>query len=84
MKKLVLLFYVPFLIFSQNSLQKDSVTFDKKLPSGDEVEVVVKYSEDQKETIVKDKKKPKSKIFTSDFFNKYDFIKLFIRAFFNY
>ncbi len=83
MKKLVLLFYVPFLIFSQNSLQKDSVTFDKKLPSGDEIEVVVKYSEDQKETIVKDKKKPKSKIFTSDFFNKYDFIKLFIRAFFN-
>ena len=83
MKKLVLLFYVPFLIFSQNSLQKDSVTFDKKLPPGDEIEVVVKYSEDQKETIVKDKKKPKSKIFTSDFFNKYDFIKLFIRAFFN-
>tara|TARA_B100001758_G_scaffold238054_1_gene240794 strand:- start:122 stop:901 length:780 start_codon:yes stop_codon:yes gene_type:complete len=84
MKKLVLLFCVPFLIFSQNSLQKDSTSFDKKLPSGDEIEVVIKYSEAQKEIEVKEKKKPAIKILGSDFFNKYDFLKLFIRACFNF
>jgi len=83
MKKLILLFYVPFLIFSQNFLQKESVSFDENLSLGDEIAVVVKYSEDQKEIEVKEKKKSKVKILGSEFFNKYDFIKLFIRACFN-
>ena len=83
MKKLILLFYVPFLIFSQNFLQKESVSFDENLSSGDEIAVVIKYSEDQKEIEVKEKKKSKLKILGSEFFNKYDFIKLFIRACFN-
>ena len=83
MKRLILLFFVPFLIFSKSSLQKDSTSFEKKLPSGDEIEVVIKYSEDQQKTEVKEKKKPQIKILGSEFFNKYDFIKLFIRAFFN-
>ena len=60
MKKQILLFFIPFLIFSQSSLEKDSTSFDTKLPSGDEIEVVIKYSDDEKKTEVKEEAKTES------------------------